>query len=81
MVLRLPEGTKRKREEAMRAEFLNLRPSDEYATRQLNERHRDLEFLEFEREVVGMSPPDYQSCRRSLLQAIDELEALLQPKS
>ncbi len=46
-----------------------------YARDLWRERHRDLETLESER--LDMSASDYQSCRCSLLQAIDELEALL----
>jgi len=48
-----------------------------YATRQLRERRLDLEALESERQLIEMTPSDYQNCRRSLLQAIDELETLL----
>ncbi len=51
---------------------------DGYARELLRERRRHLETLECEVQMVGMTPSDRQSCRRSLLQAIGELEKLLQ---
>jgi hypothetical protein len=59
----------------MRAEFLNSGQDDGYARDLWRERHRDLETLESER--LDMSASDYQSSRRSLVQAIKELETLL----
>jgi len=43
----------------------------------LRERKRDLHSLEIKRGRVGTPATDYLSCRRSLLQAINELETLL----
>jgi hypothetical protein len=60
-------------------EFLNSGLSDAYVRDLWRERHRDLESLESERLV--MRPSDYRNCRRSLLQAIDELEMLLRTGS
>lgn len=51
--------------------------TNSYPVELWRERHRDLEMLESESQLIGMTPSDYQSCRRSLLQAIDELETLL----
>jgi hypothetical protein len=51
-----------------------------YVRKQLLERHRDLETLESECRLTGMTSTDYRSCRRSLLQAINELEAMLPTK-
>jgi hypothetical protein len=48
-----------------------------YARELLRERRHQLETLESELQLIGMTPSDCQSCRRSLLQAIDELETLL----
>ena len=48
-----------------------------YARELLRERCRQLETLDSELQLIGMTPSDCQSCRRSLLQAIDELETLL----
>lgn len=61
----------------MRSESLSCREDEGYAKQQLRERHQDLASLESEYESRGMSLSEYSSCRRSLLQAIDELEALL----
>jgi hypothetical protein len=61
----------------MRPEFSAGRNVDGYVMKQLRERHRDLAALESERQLISMSPSDYLNCRRSLLQAIDELETLL----
>jgi hypothetical protein len=44
-----------------------------YANRQLQERRRDLDEL----NLSGLSGSEYQNCRRSLLQAISELEELV----
>ena len=54
---------------------------DCYARELLRERRRHLETLESELQLVGMTPTDCQSCRRSLLQAIAELETLLRTGS
>jgi len=54
---------------------------ESYARELLRERRRHLETLESEVQLVGMAPSDCQSCRRSLLQAIDELETLLRTGS
>ena len=61
----------------MRAEFPNSEQGDGYAMDLWRERHRDLETLESER--LDMCASDYQSSRRSLVQAIEELETLLPP--
>jgi len=61
----------------MRPESPNCREGNGYATRQLRERHLDLEALESQRQLIEMTPSDYQNCRHSLLQAIDELKTLL----
>ena len=49
-----------------------------YAELLLRERQQVLDALD--REYRGIAPPpgDYLSCRRSLLQAIDQLETLMQ---
>jgi len=59
----------------MRAEFPNSEQGEGYAMDLWRERHRDLETLESER--LDMCASDYQSSRRSLVQAIEELETLL----
>ena len=63
----------------MRPEFPDSVQGDGYAKNLWRERHRDLETLESER--LDMTASDYQNCRRSLLQAIDELESLLRTGS
>jgi hypothetical protein len=59
----------------IRPEFPNSGKDDRYARDLWRERRRDLETLESQR--LDMTPSDYQNCRRSLLQAIRELETLL----
>lgn len=59
----------------IRPEFRSGVPGHGYAMAQWRERHRDLNTLESER--LDMTASDYQSCRRSLLRAIHELETLL----
>jgi hypothetical protein len=59
----------------MRAESPNIGQADGYAMDLWRERHQDLATLESERP--DMSASDYQSSRRSLVQAIEELETLL----
>jgi hypothetical protein len=54
---------------------------ESYTRELLRERRRHLETLESEVQFVGMTPSDCQSCRRSLLRAIDELETLLRTGS
>ena len=61
----------------MRTRFPNSGQGEGYARDLWRERHRALETLESER--LDMSASDYQSSRRSLLQAIEELETLLPP--
>jgi len=61
----------------MRPESPHCREGDGYAAMQLRERRLDLQALDSEGHLVEMAPSDYRSCRRSLLQAIDELETLL----
>jgi hypothetical protein len=56
-------------------EFPKCGERHDYARELWRERRRDLETLESER--LDMTPSDYQNCRRSLLQAIHELETLL----
>jgi hypothetical protein len=70
-----PDCLVRKVKVKMRAEFPNSGQGDGYARDLWRERHRDLETLESER--LDMSASDYQSSRRSLGQAIEELETLL----
>jgi len=43
----------------------------------LRERMQELRALEFRYQGMATPPPDYVSCRRSLLQAIHELRTLL----
>jgi hypothetical protein len=61
----------------MGPESPNCRESNGYVKQQLRERHRDLEALEVERGLIDVTSSDYLSSRRSLLQAISELETLL----
>ncbi len=63
----------------IRPESLNWE-GNAYATSQLRERRLDLQALESQRQLVEMTPSDYRNCRRSLLQAIDELETLLRTR-
>lgn len=61
----------------MHPEPHTCRWDDGYAKEQLRQRHQNLESLDFEYQSTGMTLCEYLSCRRSLLQAIDELERLL----
>jgi hypothetical protein len=58
-------------------EFPNYREGYGYARRQVRERRRDLEALELEYRLMLILPGEYWSCRRSLWEAILELETLL----
>jgi hemoglobin-like flavoprotein len=49
-----------------------------YARLLLKEKHRDLELLDQKRQRKQVQPDEYNSCHRSLLQAIGELETLLE---
>ena len=49
-----------------------------YARTLLQERLSELRILEFRYQGMPAPPSDYVSCRRSLLQAIQELRILLQ---
>jgi hypothetical protein len=63
-----------------RSESLSCREDEGYVNLQLRERHQDLVSLESEYESSGMSLSEYSSCRRSLFQAIVELETLLKER-
>lgn len=60
----------------MRPESPNRWDADAYARKQLRDRHQDLESLESEYQSIGMTMSEYRSCRRSLSQAIKELETI-----
>jgi len=49
-----------------------------YAKLLLKEKHRELELLDQRHRRTQVQPDEYRSCQRSLLQAIEELETLLQ---
>jgi hypothetical protein len=49
----------------------------EYTKSLLQARHRELRSLELKRQRRQMAPDEYASCRRSLLQAIAELESIV----
>ena len=58
--------------------FPNCEPGvDSYATELWRERRHHLETLESELQLIGMTPSDYQNCRPSQVQAIEELGRLL----
>jgi hypothetical protein len=63
-----------------RAEFLNHNERYKYAKAQLRKRRRELNALELKPRLLIL-PSERRSCRRSLLQAIDELEILLRIKA
>jgi hypothetical protein len=48
-----------------------------YAEFLLQEKQRELQALELRHSTMAISSEDYHSCRRSLLDAISQLEALL----
>jgi hypothetical protein len=49
----------------------------EYAKSLLQDKQRELRCLELRRSLMVIPREDYHSCRRSLLQAISQLETLL----
>jgi hypothetical protein len=61
----------------MRPESPNCGEHNGFATMLLRERRLTLKTLESEHQSIGMTPSDYENCRRSLLQAIDEIETSL----
>jgi hypothetical protein len=59
----------------LKAEAQDRKASD-YVQLLLQDRHRELQNLEVKHQQMLIHPDDYLSCRRSLLQAVAQLETL-----